>query len=215
MRFVNFFERDFSSAIYNFSCNFIENYILKIKDTKWQHFKWKGLSLLKDPMSITIYMQLLQDIKPKTILEFGTYEGGTALWISDIMKSINEKCIVHTFDINSEQVKLLNIDNVFFHQLDVFKIKDFINDNQNLFNSLEHPILVIEDCHENVLEVLESVDVFLKKEDYLIIEDTIDYNKHQILSTYLQNKNYVVDCHYCDFWGHNNSWNFNSILKKQ
>ena len=47
-------------------------------------FKWKDLTLMKDPMTLSIYLQLLQDVKPKTILEFGTYEGGSSLWMKDM-----------------------------------------------------------------------------------------------------------------------------------
>ena len=39
-------------------------------------------------MTLTIYQQLIQDLKPKTIIEFGTYEGGSALWMNDICKSL-------------------------------------------------------------------------------------------------------------------------------
>lgn len=214
MRFVNFFERDFFSIIYNFSCNYINDYIFKIKEAKWNNFKWKGLTLMKDPMSISIYMQILQDIKPKTIIEFGTYEGGSSLWMSDLMNSLGENCKIYTFDIDESKVKIPKTSDIFFYHLDVFNIKNFTEKNKNIFESLEHPVIVIEDCHENVLEVLTTIDKFLEKNDYLIVEDTIDKNKHDILQKYLEKNNYAVDSYYCDFWGYNNSWNFNSILRK-
>ena len=49
------------------------NYLLDIKNTKWNKFKWKNLTLMKDPMTLTIYQQLIQDLKPRTIIEFGTH----------------------------------------------------------------------------------------------------------------------------------------------
>ena len=75
---------------------------------------------MKDPMTLSIYLQLLQDLKPKTILEFGTYEGGSALWMHDLMISLNLECKIHTFDINSEKVRLPNLESLIFHQLDNF-----------------------------------------------------------------------------------------------
>ena len=75
MRFINFFKRKYSTIILNFYPSFIEQYWKTIKNTKWKYFKWKSLSLMKDPMSLTIYLQMLQDIKPQTIIEFGTGEG--------------------------------------------------------------------------------------------------------------------------------------------
>ena len=68
MRFFNIKERNFFSIISYFSHNFVTEYANKIKDTKWNLFKWKDLTLMKDPMTLSIYLQLLQDVKPKTIL---------------------------------------------------------------------------------------------------------------------------------------------------
>jgi len=43
------------------------NYSLNIKNTKWNKFKWKNLTLMKDPMTLTIYQQLIQDLKKSSI----------------------------------------------------------------------------------------------------------------------------------------------------
>ena len=37
------------------------NYAAYIKNTKWNKFKWKNLTLMKDPMSLTTYIQLFQE----------------------------------------------------------------------------------------------------------------------------------------------------------
>ena len=82
---------------------------------------------------------------------------------------------------------------------------------------MESPILIIEDSHVNVDEVVRSIDPFLKSGDYLVIEDTLDRKKYQdtILSENgISSMNYEVDTYYCDFWGVNNSWNINSIFRK-
>ena len=70
-------KRDFSSAVYD--NQEFEAYTLIIKRAKWTRFSWKGLTLMKDPMTLTIYLQLIQELKPKSILEFGTFVGGSAL----------------------------------------------------------------------------------------------------------------------------------------
>ena len=82
---------------------------------------------------------------------------------------------------------------------------------------MESPILIIEDSHVNVDEVVRSIDPFLKSGDYLVIEDTLDDKKYKdtILSENgISSMNYEVDTYYCDFWGVNNSWNINSIFRK-
>jgi cephalosporin hydroxylase len=214
MRFVKFKERNFFSIISYISSNFIDEYLSKIKDTKHQHFKWRELTLMKDPMSVSILMQLLQDLKPKTILEFGTFDGGSALYMEDVMKSIGQDCNIYTFDIDENNVKLPNNTKIKFYKLDNYKIKEFVVDNIDIFKNMERPVLIIEDSHHNVIELLNEVDSFLLDGDYIIVEDTTDKRKYDELSLFLEGKEYLVDTHYCDFWGYNNSWNFNSYLKK-
>ena len=176
--------------------------------------KWKGLTLMKDPMSLSIYLQLIQDVRPKTILEFGTYEGGSALWMLDQVSMLGFECDIHTFDINAQQVKLPDHKNLFFHQLDNHCIAQYVEDNHDMLSNLEGPILMIEDSHVNVGVLLESMDPFLATGDYLIVEDTISINKYDEMLKFLLHHPYFVDTFYCDFWGTNNSWNINSFLIK-
>jgi cephalosporin hydroxylase len=190
------------------------NYAAYIKNTKWNKFKWKNLTLMKDPMSLTTYIQLFQDIKPKTILEFGTYEGGSALFFYDTLKSLNIKTNIITFDINQKLYKNTEKE-IKFIELDCNYIKEYVLKNLNFLKSLEKPVIIIEDCHVNTYNIAKYCDLFLKKDDYLIIEDTIDLDKHIILRDFLLDHNeYEIQRNYCDFWGINNSWNCNSYLKK-
>ena len=217
MRFVNIQSRQFATVFYQLSAGFLGTYFQTIKTTKWNKHKWKGLTLMKDPMTLSIYMMMIQDIKPKTILEFGTYDGGSALWMEDIMKSLSLDCKIHTFDINPDRVKLPDNSEIKYHELDNKKINEFIDQRRELFENMESPILIIEDSHVNVDEVVRSIDPFLKSGDYLVIEDTLDRQKYQdtILSENgISSMNYEVDTYYCDFWGVNNSWNINSIFRK-
>ena len=217
MRFVNIKSRQFATVIYQLSASFLTTYTQTIKASKWNKHKWKGLTLMKDPMTLSIYMMMIQDIKPKTILEFGTYDGGSALWMEDVMKSLSLDCKIHTFDINPDRVKLPEDSKIKYHELDNNKINEFIDQSRELFENMESPILIIEDSHVNVDEVVRSIDPFLKSGDYLVIEDTLDKQKYKdtILSENgISSMNYEVDTYYCDFWGVNNSWNVNSIFRK-
>ena len=217
MRFVNIKSRPFATVIHQLSFAYIDTYKHNIKFAKWNHHKWKGLTLMKDPMTLSVYMMMLQQIKPKTILEFGTYDGGSALWMEDTINSLSLDCKIHTFDINQNRIKLPKSSKIKCHELDNYKINEFINQKRVLFDEMESPIIMIEDSHENANGLIRSIDPFLKSGDYLIIEDTLDQMKYQetILSeTGMSNMNYEVDTFYCDFWGVNNSWNINSIFRK-
>ena len=224
MRFVDIKDRVHSTVIeqlaYNrakYSTSWYTKYHQKIKETKWNHHKWRGLTLMKDPMTLSIYMMMFQDLKPKTILEFGTYDGGTALWMEDTLKSLSIECDIHTFDINQEIIKLPEDSKIICHELDNNKIDEFIDQKRNFFEGLESPIIMIEDSHTNAARLVKSMDQFLKIGDYLVIEDTLSkrkYNETILSGNGINTKIYKVDTHYCDLWGLNNTWNVNSIFKK-
>ena len=134
--------------------------------------------------------------------------------MEDIIKSLSLDCKIHTFDINPDRVKLPEDSKIKYHELDNNKINGFIDKNRELFENMESPILIIEDSHVNVDEVVRSIDPFLKSGDYLVIEDTLDPQKYQETIQSVEHLNYEVDTYYCDFWGVNNSWNINSIFRK-
>ena len=228
-RFVSPADRHFFTSLHDLSVNSYLNYVHRIKDTKQNYSKWKGLTLMKDPMTLGIYLQILQTLKPKTIIEFGTYEGGTSQWMRDMMKSLGNPCTVHTLDfISGDGCEAtpkcgdeclhcrVNVSNdIHFHHVNVHDIDTFVVKNHEMFDKMEHPVLVLEDCHENLDGILNNMDLYLKDGDYFIFEDTLDSQKHDKMQSILKKyPKYVIDTFYCDMWGTNNSWNVNSILVK-
>lgn len=180
-----------------------------VKESKWYKQKWKGLTLMKDPMSLSTLQCIINDLNPKTIIEFGTYDGGSALWMHDILKNFRDDFAIHTFDIKKPVTvfpKRIN-----FHQFNNHQIESF---NIDLLKNMSHPVLFIEDSHENLTGLLNLIDPFVTNEDFLIIEDTIDKPKHDEMNEWLKDKNYKVNDYYCDMWGYNGSWNLNGYLQK-
>ena len=180
------------------------HYTNVIQFSKFNNFKWKGLKLLKDPMSLTIYQQMLQELKPKTILEFGSGEGGSAYWFSDMTKTLGLDTRIITVD--NQEIK--DIPNVEFIKLDVNNIDSYE------FEEYESPMLVIEDCHANMKGIINKVSSMMTTGDRLVVEDTIDPDKYAIFKS-CDLTSFSRDSKYCDFWGKNNSWNYDSFLKKE
>src|SRR5690242_5206634 len=46
---------------------------------------YKGRACLKSPFDVMLYLQLLQRLQPKTVIEIGTNEGGSALLFADML----------------------------------------------------------------------------------------------------------------------------------
>ena len=56
--------------------------------------------MLKDPLDLVIVQQLLWELKPQTVIEFGAYKGGSALWTADMLKMFDCKSLVISVDID-------------------------------------------------------------------------------------------------------------------
>ena len=56
--------------------------------------------MLKDPLDLVIVQQLLWELKPRTVIEFGAYKGGSALWTADMLKMFGCKSRVISVDID-------------------------------------------------------------------------------------------------------------------
>jgi len=198
----------------------------------------------KGPFQILITQQLIQELKPKTIIEFGSFKGGSALWLADIQSlSVTDRKVI-SIDIN-----LSNVDSRAKQNPKIQFLQGDCNEVEKIFSFAEmstfmHPILLIEDAHINTAGILDFFHTNLfKSGDYFIVEDTnLDYNnscykewrigldendclaklnnlnnKIKVLEKWLSNKNgmYLVDGKYVDPFGIiNASKNWNSVLRR-
>jgi len=62
---------------------------------------YKGVSLIKSPLDLWIYAELIWKIKPRTIIETGTHLGGSALWFADQLDLFGIDGHVYTIDVLS------------------------------------------------------------------------------------------------------------------
>lgn len=217
-RFVNFKNRKYKQDI-----DKIEFKILQ--DIK-NNFSYRGVEFLKDPYSQIMYKKLITEMKPKTIIELGTWKGGSALYFNDICNLLKLDTKIYTFDINTEQVKVKNNKNIIVGKYVAGEPKKYL---EKTFKNLKHPVLITEDAHRGIPELLLFVDKYLKVGDYIVVEDTFEYimdsnsrHSQKLYKKYFDfmenNKSftdrYYVDSKYCDLIGYNSTWNSNSILKK-
>ena len=46
-------------------------------------YRYQGLALQKNPFDLALYSLLLDRSKPRTLIEIGSYQGGSAIWFAD------------------------------------------------------------------------------------------------------------------------------------
>jgi cephalosporin hydroxylase len=172
---------------------------------------WRGIPMRKDPWDVTMYPMIVWEVQPRTIIELGTYIGGSALWLADTATAfqLDTRIISVDIDLSQLQVKDPRIEYV---QYDMFKIeyKPF----PVALSDLPHPWLIIEDTHKNIVPVLEYFDPHVIRGDYLIVEDTCHLPTLDLLGEFMQEhgSRYRVDTKYVDNFGYNLTWNWNSML---
>ncbi|WP_245968957.1 CmcI family methyltransferase [Candidatus Rickettsia colombianensi] len=132
------------------------------------------MPLQKSPFQTVTTQDLIQELKPKTIIEFGSFNGASALWLVDIQSLSVKDGKVISIDIDFE-----NIDQAVTGDNRI----EFLQGDSNIFpkekiSEIVHSILLIEDAHINMIGILEYFHNNIFEEgDYFIIEDTnIDYN---------------------------------------
>lgn len=186
---------------------------------------WRGVLCNKNPFDLALYPMLLWEEKPKTIIEIGSKEGGSALWLCQISNAFNIRSRIISIDINQRaKVKHPQIE---FLQCDGRELGRVLTDD--VMAALQRPLLLIEDADHQYLTtmaVMKFMDRFMAKGEYMLIEDGIsvsfgtqdrcDGGPSRAVAEFLAENpgRYEVDRHYCDFYGRNVTWNPNGYLKR-
>jgi cephalosporin hydroxylase len=182
---------------------------------------YRGISAVRCPFDYVLYQMIICDIIPDLVIEIGTNMGGGALYIADLMNIIGHGEL-HTIDINPIQNKII---------LDHPRVSFFDGgyDNYDISMCLKYKkIIVIEDAshtYEDSLKALFKFAPIVTIGSYYIVEDGIvenlgiekKYNggPQKAINEFLAtNHNFIVDRHWCDFFGKNTTFNVNGYLKK-
>lgn len=188
-------------------------------------YSYRGVPMIKNPFDLALYPILIWNLKPRTIIEIGSKDGGSALWLGDMMNNFGIDGHIYSIDI----VKITSLEHprVTFIEGDGRALSATLT--PEFMNTIVRPLLVIEDAdhaYETSKYVLEFFHPYLKSEEYIVIEDGIisdlrqdvSYNNgpHKALKEFLANHpdEYEIDSHYCDYFGYNLTWCTNGFLKK-
>jgi len=201
--------------------------------------KYRGTLMLKGFLDSAIYYQLFNHVKPKTVIEMGSFTGASAMFYADAAKSLGYDCLVYSIEINpsvwSKEIMQQKPDTVTFIEGDTNKIDEVLP--PSLLQPLPHPWLVVDDAHENMTKVVSYLNRFMIAGDYMVLEDTnpnlpsaikIDKiedegfqpwgsDKLNALKNFLKGpigKDFKVDSFFTDFYGYNCTWHWHGFLKK-
>ena len=188
-------------------------------------YRYRDVPMVKHPVEVALYMRLVWEIKPSTILEIGSNAGGTALWLSDLLRMFGIDGRVVSIDIKrpNDPPKAANL--------------TFVNGDANdlghiltpaLLSTFQRPFLVIEDSshqYAHTLAVLRFFEPLMQKGEYIVIEDAnvtemgddarFNGGPARAITEFLQSSSdrFAIDPLYCDHFGYNVTGNPNGYLR--
>jgi cephalosporin hydroxylase len=187
-------------------------------------YRYRDLPLQKNPFDLALYLRLLGQARPRTLIEIGSYLGGSALWFADQASLIGLGLEVLSIDLE-KPVTVAN-SSVTFFQGDARELGTVLT--PALMNAVARPLLVVEDSSHlagTTAAVLEFFDHWLRAGEYIVIEDGIlsdmrvahlyDGGPLPAIEAFLKKSagRYEVDRGLCDHFGRNVTWNVNGYLR--
>jgi cephalosporin hydroxylase len=188
-------------------------------------YSWRGIPCIKNPFDFALYPLLLWQTKPGTIVEIGSNAGGSAVWLADLIRVYGLSTQVISIDL--QQVKNVKDPKVRFLAGDAHDLGKTLT--KKVLDALARPWLVIEDSshqYATCLSVMNFFEPLLRRGEYLVIEDGIiddlgGSNRYaggpnKAIKEFLESRpgRFAIDTTFCDFFGHNMTWNTNGYLRK-
>lgn len=190
----------------------IPDHLFKSIEAGTLAYRYRGIRCVKNPIDLAIMSRLLWDVKPRTIIEVGTMDGGSALWMYDQMKSYGVPCSVHSVDL-SPPVMVLQNDGVYFRRGDARDLGATFS--WDFMSGCQRPLMMVEDADHRAATtaaVLEFFDCWSRPGEYVVVEDgdAEDYypgafggGPRVAIESFLKarSSDYEVDRRYCDMFG--------------
>lgn len=149
---------------------------------------YRGAPILKNPVDLFAYQQIVFETRPAIIIETGTAHGGSALYLRDLCQTFNRQAEVLTIDI-TEPADLLprTIDSP-WHWLvamqgdsiaaeTIHRVKRWAGDRKGMV------VLDSDHAAKHVLTEMRLYQEFVAVGGYMIVEDT-NINGHPIYPGY-------------------------------
>jgi cephalosporin hydroxylase len=149
----------------------------------WNHVTFLGIKTLKSVSDLWSYQEILWNLKPSLLVEFGTRFGGSALYFQMILSSIARHHRVLTVDVDDTHVNKRLFDNA---NIELFKCSStdamVARRIEELRQEYPGPVFFILDSDhtkDHVLKELLLLRGVTRPGDYVVVEDS-NINGHPV-----------------------------------
>lgn len=169
----------------------------------WRDTHWLGTPILKCPMDLCLYQEIIHELKPDLIIETGTAKGGSALFLSSMCDLVKNGKVV-SIDVLDDPGRPKHERLTYLHGSStsddiVGKVKEMAKDAATLLVFLDS-----DHSKKHVLEEMKIYSRMVTKGSYMVVEDS-NINGHPVdpdfgpgpmeaMEEYLANNNdFVID----------------------
>jgi len=174
------------------------------KGRTWNNTFWQGARILKCPLDLWIYQEIIYKVKPDIIIETGTMYGGSALYLAHLCDLMGKGKVL-TIDIRDRRNESPLHERIKYF-IGSSTSKEIIESVKGYVGNGDVVMVILDSDHskDHVLTELKIYNEFVTRGSYLIVEDT-NINGHPVYPDYgpgpmeaveeflKENKNFIVD----------------------
>jgi cephalosporin hydroxylase len=142
----------------------------------WNITRWRGVSVLKPPTDMWIYQELINEIKPDLIIEAGSYQGGSALFMRDVLNLVYPQGRIISIDVDHGGIQdIARVSGIEFYLGSSVADETLIHVKAYIAAYKCERVMVIldsEHTYDHVTKELELYAPLVTIGSILIIEDT-------------------------------------------
>jgi cephalosporin hydroxylase len=149
------------------------------RDTTWKDTRWRGVRAQKCPLDLWVYQEILHEVQPDLIVETGTAEGGSALFLASMLDLLGRGEVI-TIDVLERPDYPRHPRITYLHGSStdptiVGHVSDLVGDEDKV-------VVILDSDHtkDHVLAEMKAYGPLVTKGSYLIVEDT-NINGHPVL----------------------------------
>ncbi len=134
---------------------------------------WEGVPILKNPLDVWIYQEILHDLKPTLIVETGTAYGGSALFFARMLDRHGMGRVI-SIDIEPADTLPMHHPRILFLQGNSSTAPETLMTVSAIAKGHERVMVVLDSDHSkaHVLAELEAYAGFVTPGQFLVVEDT-------------------------------------------
>jgi cephalosporin hydroxylase len=149
----------------------LKEWLMHYQQIHFNKSSWMGIRALKNPLDAWIYQEIIYEVKPDVIIEIGSKEGGSTLFLANLLDAIGKGQVI-SIDINrsdflAKHPRIIEITGNSSSQDIVLKVSELCRDKS---------VLVIHDADHHKEQVLRDLTLYsalVSLNSYFIVEDSI------------------------------------------